>query len=322
MTHRCECSTRACRGPAEQAGFGRMSETGTIPEWSLITLRRASVLDPRNFWRSTTSLEKTARQGCIVGDDLRLLRQQGAAPVLRELHQYLLKIRDEVLPKSPAGQAVSYALKNWQALLRCLEDGGVSIDNNHTERSLRGIAVGRRNWLFVGSDRGGRTMAILRSFVGSCEMVKVDPFAWFQDVLSRIGEQSIGAARSPEESRTLAGCLGCSSWSSPLNVSQREIESGSLIDQGIGPDATSVSGDDPLNDRQADPVALKLRIAVQPLEGREEFVGVGHIEPGAVIPDGEDGFGSPAFLSEYNLRVGPFPPCTSRRSQAGFQGRS
>jgi transposase len=139
------------------------------------------------------AVEKTARQAGIVGDDLRLLRQQGAVPVLLELHQYLLKIREEVLPKSPAGQAVSYALKNWQALLRYSQDGGLSIDNNHTERSLRGIAVGRRNWLFVGSDRGGQTMAILRSFVGSCELVKVDPFAWFQDVLSRIGEQSMQA---------------------------------------------------------------------------------------------------------------------------------
>jgi len=139
------------------------------------------------------ALEKTARQAGIVGDDLRLLRQQGAAPVLLELHAYLLKIRDEVLPKSPAGQAVSYALKNWTALTRYCEDGGLAIDNNHTERSLRGIAVGRNNWLFVGSDRGGKTMAILRSFVGSCEMVQVDPFDWFRDVLSRIGEQSIQA---------------------------------------------------------------------------------------------------------------------------------
>jgi transposase len=139
------------------------------------------------------AVEKTARQAIVVGDDLRLLRQQGAVPVLLELHAYLLKIREEVLPKSPAGQAVNYALKNWQALTRYCQDGGLAIDNNHTERSLRGIAVGRNNWLFVGSDRGGKTMAILRSFVGSCEMVKVDPFAWFQDVLSRIGEQSMQA---------------------------------------------------------------------------------------------------------------------------------
>jgi hypothetical protein len=136
-------------------------------------------------------VEKRARQSAIKGDDLRLLREQASAPVLTQLHEYLLKARDEVLPKSEAGQAIAYALKNWVALTRYCEDGDLAIDNNHTERSLRGIAVGRNNWVFVGSDRGGRTMAILRSFVGSCELVKVDPFAWFQDVLSRIGEHSI-----------------------------------------------------------------------------------------------------------------------------------
>jgi transposase len=71
-------------------------------------------------------------------------------------------IREEVLPKSPAGQAVSYALKNWQALTRYCEDGGLAIDNNHTERSLRGIAVGRNNWLFVGSSRFRRWMSWCR----------------------------------------------------------------------------------------------------------------------------------------------------------------
>lgn len=137
------------------------------------------------------AVEKSARQAGIVGDDLRLLRQQGALPVLAELHGYLLKIRDEVLPKSEAGKAVAYALNNWRALTRYSEDGDLAIDNNHTERSLRGIAVGRNNWMFVGSDRGGKTRAILRSFVGSCELVNIDPFAWFQDVLSRIGKHSI-----------------------------------------------------------------------------------------------------------------------------------
>ena len=137
------------------------------------------------------AVEKSARQAGIVGDPLRLLRQQAAVPVLAELEEYLQKIGSEVLPKSAAGQAVNYALKNWQALMQYCEDGDLAIDNNHTERSLRGIAVGRHNWLFVGSDRGGKTMAILRSFVGSCELVKVDPWEWFRDVLTRIGEQSI-----------------------------------------------------------------------------------------------------------------------------------
>ena len=136
-------------------------------------------------------VEKRARRSGIVGEDLRLLRQTSSQPALEKLHQYLEKIREEVLPKSEAGQAVAYALKNWVALTRYLEDGDLSIDNNHTERSLRGIAIGRHNWTFVGSDRGGKTMAVLRSFVASCELAKIDPFAWFQDVLSRIGECSI-----------------------------------------------------------------------------------------------------------------------------------
>ncbi len=127
----------------------------------------------------------------IRGEQLRLLREQASRPVLEQLHEYLLRIRDELLPKSEAGQAVAYVLKNWTALTRYLEDGDLSIDNNHTERSLRGIAVGRNNWVFLGSDRGGQTMAVLRSFVASCELVKVDPFEWFRDVLSRIPTQSI-----------------------------------------------------------------------------------------------------------------------------------
>lgn len=137
------------------------------------------------------AVEKRARRCGVEGEALRLLRQHASLPVLKTLHEYLLKIRDEVLPKSEAGQAVSYALKNWVALTRYCEDGDLAIDNNHTERSLRGIALGRNNWTFLGSDRGGKTMAVLRSFVASCELVKVDPFAWFQDVLSRIGAHSI-----------------------------------------------------------------------------------------------------------------------------------
>jgi len=137
------------------------------------------------------AVEKRARRCNVEGEQLRLLREQTSRPVLEQLHAYLLQIRGELLPKSEAGQAVAYVLKNWTALTRYLEDGDLSIDNNHTERSLRGIAIGRNNWVFLGSDRGGRTMAVLRSFVASCELVKVDPFEWYRDVLSRIATHSI-----------------------------------------------------------------------------------------------------------------------------------
>ena len=107
------------------------------------------------------------------------------------LHQYLIKIQNEVLPKSEAGQAVSYALKNRKALTRYCVDGDLSINNNAIERSLRCIAVGRGKWMFLGSDKGGKTAAVLCTFITSCELVKVDPFAWFRDVLSRIADHPI-----------------------------------------------------------------------------------------------------------------------------------
>jgi transposase len=119
------------------------------------------------------------------------LRQRQAVPVLEKLHGYLLQIGAQVLPKSPAGRAVRYTLNNWTALCRYTTDGHLEIDNNATERAIRGVAVGRTNWVFFGSDEGGRTAAILRSFVASCQRVGVDPFLWFKDVLSRIGSHPI-----------------------------------------------------------------------------------------------------------------------------------
>ena len=137
------------------------------------------------------AVEKLGRERGLRGEELRLLREHGARPVLGQLHEYLLEIREQVLPKSEAGQAVTYTLKNWAALTRYCGDGDLSIDNNATERSLRGFAVGRNNWTFFGSDRGGRTAAVLRSFVSSCELVKVDPFVWFREVLGRVAEHPV-----------------------------------------------------------------------------------------------------------------------------------
>ena len=119
------------------------------------------------------------------------LRQRQSRPILDTLRDYLAEIQVEVLPKSPEGRAVRYTLKNWTALTRYCEDGDLEIDNNATERSIRGVAVGRRNWMFFGSDRGRKTAAVLRSFVASCQRAGVEPFAWFQDALSRIASHPI-----------------------------------------------------------------------------------------------------------------------------------
>jgi hypothetical protein len=111
---------------------------------------------------------------------LPLWRQPGARPVLAKPEAYWLEIREQLLPQSATGQAVHYLLKNWTALTRYCDNPAVSIDNNHTERSLCGCAIGRNNWTFFGSGRGGKTAAVLRSFVASCELIEVHPFAWFQ----------------------------------------------------------------------------------------------------------------------------------------------
>ena len=131
-------------------------------------------------------IEKIARERELRGEARRILREQGSRPVLGHLHVYLLRIRQELLPKSAAGQAAAYALNHWAALTRYCDDGDLEIDNTAAERSLRGIAVGRNNWTFFGSDNGGKTAAVLRTFVASCERVKLDPSAWFRDVLARI----------------------------------------------------------------------------------------------------------------------------------------
>jgi transposase len=134
-------------------------------------------------------VEKQARS--ISAEDRLRLRQLQAKPILNKLHQYLLELDAEVLPKCPQARAVRYALKNWAALTRYSEDGNLEIDNNRVERTIRGVAVGRGNWMFFGSDAGGKTAAVLRSFVACCQRANVDPFAWFKDVLSRLPSHPI-----------------------------------------------------------------------------------------------------------------------------------
>jgi hypothetical protein len=100
--------------------------------------------------------------------------------------QWLTEQRALVLPKSTIGQVISYALSNWEALTCYTGAGFLAIDNNESERTLRAVAVGRKNWLFCGSDQGGRTAATLASAIASCQRHAVDPLAYLRDVLARI----------------------------------------------------------------------------------------------------------------------------------------
>jgi transposase len=131
-------------------------------------------------------VEREARDRKLNADHRLALRQAKSRPILDDLKKYLETEKLNVLPKSPMGDAIDYALKNWEALLRYCQDGDLEIDNNGAERSLRSIVVGRNNWLFYGSDQGGRTGAVLNTLIATCKRLRVDPFAYLRDLFARI----------------------------------------------------------------------------------------------------------------------------------------
>ena len=121
-------------------------------------------------------------------------RQERSRPLLDGFHAWLESEAPKVLPKSPVRGAMNYTLSNWVALSVYPEDGWLDIDNNEGENALRGIALGRKNWLFCGSDRGGRAAAIHFSLLASCKRHGLDPWAYYRDILTRLPAMLPGAS--------------------------------------------------------------------------------------------------------------------------------
>jgi transposase len=124
------------------------------------------------------------------------LRGERSRPLFKEFHAWLEAEVAKVLPKSPIGEAIHYALNHWAALERPLEAGFLELDNGACERALKPVAIGRRNWLFAGSDKGGQTAAVLMSLCTTCKNLGIDPQAYLRDALDRI---STHPARRIEE---------------------------------------------------------------------------------------------------------------------------
>jgi len=124
-------------------------------------------------------------------DEIQRTRQERSLPVLGEFRAWLEATLRAVLPRSPTAGAIGYALSNWNALTRYVESGILDIDNNACERAIRPIALGRKNWLFAGSDRGGRAAAIAFSLIQTCKLHGVEPFAYLADVLRRLPSHPI-----------------------------------------------------------------------------------------------------------------------------------
>ncbi len=186
-------------------GYDGIYATGDVTEVACWAHARRKFYDARNsdaarahhvlaIIRLLYDVERDA--GELEAGQRLALRRERSRPLLDQLQVWLNEQREMVLPKSPMGQAMTYALNNWDALLRYTTDapgggGNLAIDNNVAERAIRPLTVGRKNYLFLGSDTGGRTAAILYSLTASAKRHGLDPFVYLRDVLATIGATPI-----------------------------------------------------------------------------------------------------------------------------------
>ena len=123
-------------------------------------------------------------------------RLEHAAPLVRDLEAWMKSERAKLSRHADVARAMDYMLKRWPAFTRFLENGRICLTNNAAERALRGVALGRKSWLFVGSDRGGLRAAVMYTLIGTAKLNDIDPQAWLADVLDRIADHPI--QRLPE----------------------------------------------------------------------------------------------------------------------------
>ncbi len=138
------------------------------------------------LWGRLYDIERKAKDENYSSAQLLEARQKEAKPILAEIKSVLDEYKDQVLPKSPIGKAISYSLNQWEALNRYVDDPMLEIDNNLSERTLRMVVIGRKNYLFAGSEAGAWRAAVIYSLVASCKLNDIDPLRYFRDVLSRV----------------------------------------------------------------------------------------------------------------------------------------
>ncbi len=122
----------------------------------------------------------------LAPDERRLRRQQDSRPIVEALHAWLVAKRQALAKSDATAKAIDYALSNWAALIHFLDDGHVPIDNNAAENAMRPLAVGRKNWLFVGSQEAGERAGNILSLIESAKLNGHDPWAYLKDVFERL----------------------------------------------------------------------------------------------------------------------------------------
>ena len=133
-------------------------------------------------------IERELKENEAEVDEIYRIRQEKSLPTLLELEIYLKKQRDNVLPKSSIGRAISYTLSIFENLKTYVKDGRYEIDNNNIENAIRPLAIGRKNYLFAGSHQAAQNIAMFYTFFANCKIHGVNPYQWMSDVLDRIQE--------------------------------------------------------------------------------------------------------------------------------------
>jgi transposase len=183
------------------AGFNQLYENGRIEQAACWAHVRRKFYDLEQAHASPVAREALVRIGALYGieetirgkppDERRAVRQAQSKPLLDFLRQWFEATLSKLSRKSETTVAIRYALSRWDALTRYIEDGHIEIDNNAAERSLRGVALGRKNYLFAGSDTGGERAAVIYSLIGSAKLTGLDPEAYLREVLTRIADHPI-----------------------------------------------------------------------------------------------------------------------------------
>lgn len=183
------------------AGFDQLYEDGTIVEAACWAHARRKFYDIHVANNSPIAAEAMSRIGALYAieteirgklpDQRQVVRQARAGPLLDELHAWIQATLSTVSAKSELALAIRYALSRWPALTRYRDDGRIEIDNNAAERSLRAVALGRKNYLFAGSDAGGERAAAMYSLIGSAKLNGLDPEGYLRIVLERIADHPI-----------------------------------------------------------------------------------------------------------------------------------
>lgn len=141
--------------------------------------------------RALYQVERESKEQGLAREGIAALRREKSAPLLVELKAWLLERRERLLPASDLRGAFEYTLSQWDRLTRYVEDGLLHIDNNFSERCIRPLVIGRKNWLFAGSHEGAKRSAVIYSLIGTCRLIGVEPFAYLRDVLARVADHPV-----------------------------------------------------------------------------------------------------------------------------------